>query len=63
MKLTATDDMTCLCEGEPHADTCPLAPEWRRVSDFDLYGPDADRPIPYRLTKKRRDYLADESSQ
>ncbi len=50
----------CDCEAEPHADTCPLAPEWRRVSDFELYGPDLDRPIPYRLTMKGRRALVEE---
>jgi len=50
----------CVCEGTPHADTCPLAPEWRRVSDFELYGPDLDRPIPYRLTMKGRRALLED---
>jgi len=26
-------DEICVCEGAPHADTCHLAPDWRRVDD------------------------------
>jgi hypothetical protein len=54
-------DENCDCAGEPHADTCPLAQEWRRVSDFELYGLDLDRPIPYRLTMKGRRAIAEET--
>lgn len=30
---------SCDCEGVPHADTCPQAPDWRRVGDLVEGGP------------------------